>query len=397
MICEATLSYAGVVVLFGILIEFNLVSSLHVILTANAAWNALNFRRAILEMLLADKHRVTILAPFDESVPKLEALGCRFIHLDMNLTSLNPLQGFGLRRQFIRVFRQERPDIVLSYTIKNNIFGALAAKSYGVPFIPNVSGLGTAFLSGHVVANSVSRLNRWAFAPLPVVFFQNSEDRDAFLAKRIVREAQTQILPGSGIDLRRFAPTSDPPSGDLVFLMIARLLRDKGVQEFADAARIVRRAVPRARFQLIGATNAANRTAITAETVQAWQDEGILDYIGEVDDVRPYITSAHCVVLPSYREGAPRTLLEASAMARPVIATDVPGCRAVVDRDKTGLLCQVRSAESLAEACQSFLDMPLEARHQMGLLGRKKMEAEFDQALVITAYREAIQTLTGTS
>ena len=172
--------------------------------------------------------------------------------------------------------------------------------------------------------------------------------------------------------------------------MIGRLLRDKGVVEYADAARIVRAAHPNARFQLLGALDADNRSAIPEAMLRAWQAEEIIDYLGTASDVRPAIAAAHCIVLPSYREGAPRTLIEAAAMARPVIATDVPGCRAVVDSGKTGLLCAARSGAALADACIAFLDMPPAARRAMGQAGRARMGRDYDEALVIQAYLAAI-------
>jgi len=284
---------------------------------------------------------------------------------------------------------------VLSFTIKNNLFGAMAARGTGTPFIPNVTGLGTAFLSGGALQTVAETLYRRAFAPLRVIFFQNEDDRDLFLRRRLARPDQARVLPGSGIDLTRFAAAPPPPPGaPPVFLMIARLLRDKGVVEFVEAARRIRAHTPTARFQLLGAAGAENRTAIDAATVRAWVDEGVVEHLGVTPDVRPFIAAADCVVLPSYREGAPRTLIEAAAMGRPLIATDVPGCRAVVERDVTGFLCAPRDADSLAAAMRRFLDAPPEARTAMGRAGRAKMEREYDEALVVGAYRDAIARAT---
>tara|TARA_R100000935_G_scaffold49398_2_gene74689 strand:- start:15843 stop:16991 length:1149 start_codon:yes stop_codon:yes gene_type:complete len=364
---------------------------MHILMTVNAAWNVWNFRRPIVEALIADGHRVTVLAPADDSVADLEGIGCRFLPLEMNVKGLNPLQDLKLMQRFKRVFWSERPDVVLSYTIKNNIFGAMAAKACNTPFIPNVTGLGTAFLSGGLLQTVAEGLYRKAFAPLSHVFFQNYDDRDLFLERRLVQSKQTHLLPGSGIDLERFSVAEYPTETKVpVFLMIARLLRDKGVLEFVEAARLVKAKHPDARFQMLGAVDAANRTAINSTTVQSWQDDGSIEYLGTTDDVRPHIAAAHCVVLPSYREGAPRTLIEAAAMARPLIATDVPGCRSVVENRVSGLLCEVRSGESLAAACLSFLGRSLEEQTAMGRAGREKMETEFDQALVVQAYRDAI-------
>jgi glycosyltransferase involved in cell wall biosynthesis len=367
---------------------------MHILMTVNAAWNLWNFRRPLIAALIADGHRVTALAPPDDSVPELEGLGCRFLPLEMNVKGLNPVEDIGLLRRFRLIFRAERPDVVLSFTIKNNIFGALAARTSGTGFIPNVTGLGTAFLSGGLLQMVAEGLYRRAFRALPVVFFQNEDDRGLFLDRRLVRADQARLVPGSGIDLDRFAAAEFPASHDRpVFLMIARLLRDKGVIEFVEAARMVKAARPEVRFQILGAVGSENRTAVDAATVQGWVDEGIVEYLVTTSDVRPHIAAASCVVLPSYREGAPRTLIEAAAMARPLIATDVPGCRTVVDRDVSGFFCEARSAGSLAAAVQRFLNLPPDGRRAMGWAGRAKMEREFDHAIVVQAYRDAIAAL----
>lgn len=368
---------------------------MHVLMTANIAWNIWNFRRPIVDALLADGHRVTVLAPSDDSVGKLETLGCRFVQLNMSAKGLNPIDELKLLRSFRSIFKVERPDVILSFTIKNNIFGALAARAARLPFIPNVTGLGTAFLSGGFLQRIAEGLYRSAFRHLPVVFFQNKDDRELFLNRRLVRSEQAWLLPGSGIDNTRFAATEMPSAeAPQVFLMVSRLLRDKGVEEFIDAARQIKASHPQVRFQLLGALGSENRTAIGAATLKTWVEEGVVEYLGTASDVRPAIAASSCVVLPSYREGAPRTLIEAAAMARPLIATDVPGCRDVVDRDVSGFLCEVRDSESLASAIRRFIDLPADDRAAMGRAGRAKMEREFDQTLVVAAYRKAIGAVT---
>ncbi|RMH40640.1 MAG: glycosyltransferase family 1 protein [Alphaproteobacteria bacterium] len=367
---------------------------MHVILTVNAAWNVWNFRLPVVRALLAEGHRVTVLAPPDETVPKLEAMGCAFRPLAMRPQGLNPAEAPALCLRLARAFRRERPDIVLGYTIKNNVFGAMAAKATGTPFLPNVTGLGTAFLAGGLLQRVAEALYRRAFRGLPVVFFQNEDDSTLFTARGLVHPGQVRLLPGSGIDLRRFAPAPMPEDPEApVFLMIARLLRDKGVHEYVDAAREVRARHPAARFRLLGAVGADNRTAVDRATVDRWVAEGAIEYLGTAPDVRPHIAAAHCVVLPSYREGAPRTLIEAAAMARPLIATDVPGCRAVVRDGETGFLCAPRSARALAAAIERFLALDAPRRAAMGAAGRAFMEEAFDEALVVEAYARAIAEL----
>ena len=366
---------------------------LHVMITANAAWNIWNFRRPIVESLLAAGHRVTIVAPVDDMLSKLQSLGCTVVPLKMDVRGLNPVADLALLWRFRAVLRQWRPDAVLSFTIKNNVFGGLAARLAGVPFVPNVTGLGTAFLSGWLLQRVAETLYRAAFRALPVVFFENDDDGALFEARGMLRPGQAWVLPGTGIDLIHYAagPMPAHPPEAPVFLMVARLLRDKGVIEYVESARRIKAEHPQARFQLLGPAGVQNRTAIHLDEVQGWVEEGIIDYLGTRTDVRPVVQAADCVVLPSYREGAPRTLIEASAMARPVIATDVAGCRAVVDADVTGFLCQPRDAASLTDAMRRFLGLSSLERAEMGAAARHKMEREFDEKLVLAAYHQALR------
>ena len=206
---------------------------------------------------------------------------------------------------------------------------------------------------------------------------------------------RARILHGEGVDLAHFVYTALPDKPEFTFVLIGRLLWDKGVGEYVEAARRLRAQYPHARFQLLGPVGVANPSAITQEDVDGWQREGVIEYLGEAHDVRPHIANADCVVLPSYREGVPRTLMEASAMGRPIVATDVPGCREVVADGVTGLLCEAKSADSLAAKLAQMLDMSSEARRTMGQHGRHKVAAEFDEAAVVERYKDTLRTWAG--
>ncbi len=364
-------------------------------ISINTAWNIANFRAGLIAALRRQGYEVFALAPPDSHVARLEAMGCRFTALPMDNKGTNPLADASLFLRYLNALRREQPDAFLGFTIKPNVFGSLAAQRLGIPVINNVSGLGTAFIRDSWITTIVKRLYRTAFRNSARVFFQNADDRHLFLSQGLVKPAQTRLLPGSGIDLKQFAPTA--PSGNRIagdecrFLLIARLLYDKGIREYIDAARIVKSARPSARFQLLGFLDVENRTAVRRADVDDWVAEGLIDYLGEADDVRPHISASDCVVLPSYREGTPRTLLEAAAMAKPVVTTDVPGCREVVDDGKTGLLCRVRDADDLAAKMISVIDLSSEKRRTMGAAGRYKMECQFDERLVINAYLETLR------
>jgi len=349
----------------------------------------------LVEALLADGHNVTILAPHDETVPQLERLGCRYVRLQMDNKGLNPAQAPAMWLRFRRHFKDLRPDLVFGFTIKPNLFGAMAARSLGIPFIPNVTGLGTAFLGSKALRLVAEQLYRVAFSRLPAIFFQNGDDKDLFVSRRLTTAAQSRLLPGSGIDLQNYSARPYPASGPISFLMIARLIRDKGVFEFVEAAKLVAERGLEARFLLLGPLGSKNRTGISTDQLDQWVKDGLVEYLGTTDDVRPFLADAHCVVLPSYREGAPRTLIEGAALGRPAIASDVTGCNTVVEHGETGLLCEVRSAESLAQAMMSFAQLPSDMRAKMGEDARAKMEREFGVDRVIDAYRQAIHEIVG--
>ena len=334
-----------------------------------------------------------IIAPKDPAAERrMSALGLEQIPVRIDRSGLNPLADLRLLAVYRRLLKKLQPVAYLGYTIKPNVYGCYAAASLGIPAVPNVSGLGTAFIRNGPLQHIVTSLYRIGFRRAPVVFFQNEEDRQLFVSRRIVQPDQGRVLPGSGVDLDRFVP-APPGAGPPTFLFVGRLLRDKGVVEFVDAARELRRELPEARFQLLGPIDLENRTGIRAAEVDSWAGEGTVEYLGTADDVRPAIAAATAVVLPSYREGLPRSLLEAGAMARPLIATDVQGCRDVVDDGVNGYLCAARDPASLAAAMRRLSKLSESERVAMGEAARRKVEDEFGEELVIRAYLDVLAGL----
>lgn len=365
-----------------------------ILLTANSTWGLANYRSGLIRAIMDRGMQVTVLAPDDGHVDRLKALGCRVVLLEMDNKGTSPLRDARLFLTFRRQLRALRPKAILSFTVKNNVYCGLAARNAKIPFLPNVSGLGTAFVTETWLTKVVTRLSAAAFWRLPAVIFQNPDDSALFVARGIVTPQSCIVVPGSGVNLTQFAPTPLTRNEVTTFVLIARLLWDKGVGEFVEAARLLRAAGVPVRCQLLGFVDVKNRTAISRDTVDAWQAEGIIDYLGATDDVRPTIAAADCVVLPSYyREGTPRSLLESAAMARPVITTDMPGCRTVVDDNVTGYLCIARDAESLANAMKRFAMMPYEAKVSMAAAARQKMERSFDERIVIDTYLRWIDEL----
>lgn len=361
---------------------------------ANTSWYLYNFRRNLMHALKAAGHEVVAVAPEDDYSPRLQNEGVPFRSIPLDGASTQPLRELRSVRSLARVLREEAPQVVLSYTPKGNLYVALALLGTDIRQIANVSGLGRAFVEQTWLTRLVRILYRFAFGRAAWIFFQNEDDRQVFLAQGLVPREKAERIPGSGVDLSRFtvdaSPGNDSKSG-ATFLLIARMLWDKGVGEFVSAARTVRALDPSARFQLLGFLDVVNPSAIPKATVDGWVHEGVVEYLGPTDDIRPHVAAADCVVLPSfYREGVPRSLLEAAAMGRPLITTDATGCRDTVDHGQTGYLCRPRDATDLAEKIMAFLRLPLETRQTMGAQGRAKMEREFDEQFVIKRYIEVV-------
>jgi glycosyltransferase involved in cell wall biosynthesis len=364
-----------------------------IVVSANSCWNIVNFRLGLIQALRDSGYRIIVVAPEDGHRARLDDLGVRFVPMPMNSSGVSVIEDLRLFARYLKAFRALRPSAYLGFTAKPNIYGSLAARMVGAKVINNVSGLGTVFIKRGPLTALLAQLYRFSFRTSSRVFFQNRDDLQLFVGKGLVRPAQAGLLPGSGIDLARFKPgeTKRAP-GPFRFLLVGRLLWDKGVAEYVAAARIVRAAHPEVKCQILGPLGVNNRTAVPSAALEGWQAEDLVEYLGESDDVRLAIGQADCIVLPSYREGLPRSLLEGAALAKPLIATDVPGCRDVVVDGETGYLCEVRSAASLAAAMRKLFEMPAGARRAMGERGRLKVEQEFCESRVIAKYLEALGT-----
>ena len=363
-----------------------------IMISANSFWNIVNFRSALVDALAAKGYRIVIASP-DIDTAWARQRNVEAVQIGIDRSGLNPVRDAKLISDYVGLFKKFRPICYLGFTPKPNIYGSLAAQIAGVASIPNVSGLGTAFIRGGVLGAILSFLYRIAFRKCPVVMFQNQDDLELFKSRRIVRQVQTRLLPGSGIDLDRFGPAPVPAGGIPCFLFVGRLLGDKGVREFAAAARMLKADHPEWRFQLLGETDEGNRTGIQAAELQSWVRKGVIEHLGHAADVRPHITAATAVVLPSYREGLPRSLLEAAAMARPLIATDVPGNRQLVSHETNGLLCAVRDPASLAQAMERVGSMRTDQVEEMGKQARALVEREYNQGRVIQAYLGVVEQL----
>lgn len=373
---------------------------LKICLISNTSWSFTRFRPDLIKALIADGHDVLLLAPGDDQTAKLVAWGARVIVLEkLARKGLNPVSDIRLYAEFKSIYRAERPDLVFQYTIKPNIYSTLAASINGIPAIAVITGLGYAFINSGVVTRIAKQLYRFALRRATQVWFLNRDDLAYFQNHRLVDGQKTSLIPGEGINcLETFNPALIPATrqtndGHVRFLFIGRLLFDKGISEYVEAAKRVIANHPGVTFSILGYLNVDNPAAVREAELAEWVNSGWVDYLGAVEDVRPIIAAHDCVVLPSYREGMSTTLQESAAMAKPLIATDIPGCKELVDDEETGYLCKVKEVDDLVDCLERFIKLtPLE-RTQMGANGREKMIREYAIDKILLIYNQTISAM----
>ncbi len=391
-------------------------------LFSNTAWSIYNFRLGLIKALQADGHKILVVVPPDKRyVALLQEIDCQVTTIPMDNMGANPLRDGALLLRYIKYIYRAQPQLSILFTIKPVIYGAIASWITRTPSLSVITGLGTAFIRDNQLTRIVGTLYRVALRRTNKVFFLNGEDMRFFRSKGIINDAQyittipgegvnlsvyandfkeivsknasrVIVIPGSGIDIERFKSVDNNNNG-FSFILVARMIRDKGVVEFVEAARMLRQRFPTVKFKLLGYIGVQNRGAITQMEIDHWVSEGVVEYLGSASDVRPFLINANCVVLPSYREGISRTLLEAAAMSLPIVTTNVPGCRDIVEDGVNGFLCAPRSAHDLADKLALLLELSDEQRAEMGRRGREKVEREFDEKIVIDKYRESISSI----
>ena len=360
-----------------------------IVLFANTDWYLYNFRRSLALALHDAGHEVLLLSPPGDYGVKLQALGLRWQPVPMDRRSLNPLREALLLWHLVRLFRRERPDVVHGFTIKCAVYGSLAARLAGVPARVNaVAGMGYVFISGATKARLlrpvVSMLLKLALGGRNArLILQNPDDVALFRRARLVDPAHVRLIPGSGVDCTRFSPAEvQDPDARVRVVLPARLLWDKGLAEYVDAARILRaRGVP-VDLLLAGTPDPGNPAAVPESAVREWVSEGLVQWLGHVDDMPALFRSVQVVALPSYREGLPKGLIEAGASGCALVTTDVPGCREVVTHEVDGLLVPVKDGVALADAIERLVRDPA-LRNTLGAAARKKAIAEFDERIVV--------------
>jgi glycosyltransferase involved in cell wall biosynthesis len=363
---------------------------MRIAIVLNTSWNIYNFRMNFVRALLEQGYEVHTIAPEDEYTHLLEQSGCVHHKVKMDSRGANPVKDSALIVELYSIYKRVKPDIILHYTIKPNVYGTLAASMLGIPVVNNVCGLGTVFLKKNLVSAIAIFLYKISFRFAKKVYFQNPDDLNLFVNQKLVPADAVDLLPGSGIDLKKFQPAAFKRNDKFTFLLISRLITDKGVMEYIEAVRKLQSSGVNAHFQVLGAMDPEHKRGIKTEVIQNWIDTKTIEYLGTTDNVQKFIHQADCIVLPSYREGTPRTLLEAASSSKPIIATDVPGCNHVVKNNFNGLLCKLKDADDLAEKMKMMAGFENTTLKLFGENGRAKMEAEYNESVVIDKYLQTI-------
>jgi len=364
-------------------------------IVANSTWNIFNFRMALIQSLGNENYQVIIIAPPDQYTSQLNrTLFYKYIPLPQLLPkSKNPFQDLLLIRELQEIYKKEKPDLILHYTIKPNIYGSIAAQRVGIPSISTLTGLGFMFINKTISTRWVKSLYKVALKKNPFVAFHNVDDLNLFLDEKIISQKQATLIPGSGVDTNFFSPQSELTHKEkFIFLFVGRLLYDKGIREFIIAAQAVGQLDSNIEFWIVGSTDVQNPSAISSDEIKKWRSPQI-QFFGSSNDVKSFYEKADVLVLPSYREGLPRTIIEAMSMSKPIISTDAPGCKATVEEGKNGFLVPVKDAESLTEAMRKIIRMTNEEREKMGSESRAKAIHEFDIKIINQKYLALIKSI----
>lgn len=355
------------------------------LIMANFDVGLYQFRRELIAELLKE-HEVLISLPDGGLVRLLEEMGCRFLDTPLDRRGINPFTDLGLLLRYFKMLRREKPELVITYTIKPNIYGGIACRALGIPYAANITGLGTSFQKQGCLKLLVTALYRLALKRAKVVFFENQGNLQTLLDGGIVRREQCCLLPGAGVNLEHYAFAEYPEAREPVrFLFMGRVMREKGVDELFNAMHRLHAEGVSCTMDVLGSYEEHYE-----DTIHRCEAEGWLRYRGYQQDVRPFIRNCHCFVLPSWHEGMANTNLECAAMGRPVITSRIHGCMEAVIEGESGLLCEPKNADSLYEVMAQFCQMPYAQRKSMGEAGRRHMEALFDKRKVVAETIERI-------
>jgi len=371
-------------------------SAKKIIILENTFYTVLSLRMEILRDFRSQGHMIYVLSTGDEEDrEKLNKEG--FQAIDVGSVVMNPMKALKFFMSLILEIKKINPEIIFSFTIRPNIFGSLVARILGIPIVSNVTGIGPLMEDKSLLYKLIRQLYKIAFNKNQKIFFQNKDDYSYFLENHYVQKNQAKLLPGSGVDTQYYSPMEkENTEQPFTFLMISRLIKDKGVLEYVQAAENVKQIYPQIQFQILGPfwTQSTSKNTITRKEVDDWVSRGIIDYKGYTLDVRPFIANADVVVLPSYREGCANVLMQGASMAKPLIASNVTGCNNLIEHEKSGFVFPVKDVEKLVDSLLRIFQLSENERRKMGEVGRQKMINEYQKKIVLDAYCEQLTMAT---
>ncbi len=374
---------------------------MRVLIASNSGWNLKNFREDLIEKLINEGQQIEVVSPLDDSVDYLINLGCTYNRLDFKGRSVNLFKELRVFCKALSIVFKKKPDAILTFTIKPNIYFGLIARILNIPTICTVTGLGRNFIGSRLRSSIYTYLYKLALRKIFFCFFQNSDDRNFFIKNNIITKTKAKIINGSGINLQKFNPKifkehgSELKNDEFQFLYVGRIIEDKGLFELFEAAEALRRKYT-VQIKLIGAFDEKVVSKNFKQTFKGAIFKGSIQYVDFVDDIRPYLNNTDCLVQPSYREGSSKSILEGMAMELPIVATNVPGCNNLVENHYSGLLCQPKNASDLYLKMESILNISEKKRKEMGARGRKKIEKEFDMHLINSKYIQSLELIRNT-
>ncbi len=351
---------------------------MRILVLANIDIGLYNFRKELLKKLIDDGNEVYISLPYGDRVEQLKEMGCRFVETELSRRGMNPAKDIKLFFKYMKIIGKIKPDKIITYTIKPNVYGGWAARFKKVPLYTNITGLGTAFQGGGIITKMVVQMYKFALKKAKRVFFENCENRDIILSKGIIKEHQACLLNGAGINLDEYAFCEYPADGKIRFLFIGRVMKEKGIDELLHVAERMHSEGKNADFDIVGPFEDDYK-----DEIEKLSNAGIINYHGFQSNVKPFIQNAHCFVLPSYHEGMANTLLECGAMGRPLITSNIHGCLEAVIDGESGYLCKVKDADDLYNKIDMFLNAPYEQKKEMGINSHRHISQVFDKRKVV--------------
>ena len=365
----------------------------NIVLIGNSSWSILKFRSGLIKRFIMLNYNVIVIAPLDEHTLDIKKLGCEYNNIRIDKKGTNPVNDLILIFQLRSIYKRLKPIFVIHYSIKPNIYGTIAAYLANIKSYAVVTGLGYTFINENITSKITRILYKLAFKFPEKVFFLSEDDKSTFILKNLVREDKVVMIPGEGIntDLFNSVDQENQQKGSKIkFLLIARMLFDKGVREYVEASDILKVEFPEVEFGLLGYLDVENPTAVSKKQMKEWELNNNIVFYGSSDNVKFFIQDSDCIVLPSYREGLSMTLMEGASMKKPLVASNVSGCRELIDDGINGYLCRKKDTKDLANKMRAMLNLSDERRKNMGLLGRAKMVEQFDEEIVINKYLSII-------